>query len=354
VSDFPPLRIADFDYELPPELIAQTPADPRDAARLLIAPRAGGPLQHTVFAHLPRYLARGDVLVLNRTRVLPARLKGRRADAGGGQVELLLLRPVDGEAWETLIRPARRLRAGTPLVFGAGRLHAQVRGRTAAGTAIVCFKPEPDEALLRQLGEMPLPPYIRGWHGDPDRYQTVYAEAPGSAAAPTAGLHFTPALLDSLRDQGIETAFVTLHVGLDTFRPVHEDDARDHVMHREYCEVPESVVQAVSRARERGGRVIAVGTTSVRALESAAAGAPRGVGPERTLRPYTAWSDLYITPGYEFRVVDGLITNFHLPRSTLLLLVSALIGRERLLAAYAEAIRQRYRFYSFGDAMLIL
>jgi S-adenosylmethionine:tRNA ribosyltransferase-isomerase len=346
-----------FDYDLPPELIAQTPAEPRDAARLLVVPRGGGPVEHAIFTDLPRYLTPGDLLVLNRTRVLPARLRGRRADAGGGRVELLLLRSIRGEVWEALVRPARRLRAGTPLEFGAGRLRAEVLGRTAAGTARVAFDPAPDEALLRELGEMPLPPYITRWHGDPDRYQTVYAATPGSAAAPTAGLHFTTRLLDALREQGIQTAFVTLHVGLDTFRPVHEDDARQHVMHREYCEVPPDVVRAVSRARAQGRRVIAVGTTSVRALESAATPSSNADAAEArpaVLRPFTGWTELYITPGYRYRVIDGLISNFHLPRSTLLLLVSALLGRERLLAIYAEAIAARYRFYSFGDAMLIL
>jgi S-adenosylmethionine:tRNA ribosyltransferase-isomerase len=358
VSEPPPLRTADFDYALPPELIAQTPAEPRDAARLLVVPRDGGPFEHAVFRDLPRYLPAGDLLVLNRTRVLPARLHGRRADAGGGRVELLLLHPAAPGAWEALVRPARRLRPGAPLVFGDGRLRATVLARTEAGAARVAFTPEPTEALLREIGEMPLPPYIHSWHGDPDRYQTVYAEALGSAAAPTAGLHFTPDLLASLRTHGVGTAFVTLHVGLDTFRPIHEDDPRAHAMHREYCEVPAEVGQATQRARAAGGRVIAVGTTSVRALESAAAAAeePALRGEERgsTPRPYAGWTDLFITPGYRYRALDGLITNFHLPRSTLLLLVSALIGRERLLAAYAEAIRERYRFYSFGDAMLIL
>ena len=353
MTELPRLPIAAFDYALPPELIAQTPAEPRDAARLLVVPRIGGSLQHAIFSDLPGYLRPGDVLVLNHTRVLPARLHGRRADAGGGRVELLLLRRLHGPEWETLIRPARRLRPGTPLVFGDGRLAARVLSRTAAGTARVCFEPEPDEALLRALGEMPLPPYIRGWQGDPDRYQTVYADMPGSAAAPTAGLHFTTQLLNRLRERGIQTAFVVLHVGLDTFRPVHEKDARDHVMHREYCEVPEPVATAINEARQRGRRVLAVGTTSVRALESAAASEP-GASPGQVLKPYTGWTDLFITPGYQYRAVDGLITNFHLPRSTLLLLVSAFIGRERLLAAYADAIERRYRFYSFGDAMLIL
>ncbi|HEY7065984.1 MAG TPA: tRNA preQ1(34) S-adenosylmethionine ribosyltransferase-isomerase QueA [Chloroflexota bacterium] len=358
MSDPTPLRTADFDYPLPPELIAQTPAEPRDAARLLVLPRDGGPLKHTVFRELPRYLAPGDLLVLNRTSVLPARLHGRRADAGGGRVELLLLHRLEPGMWEALIRPARRLRPGTPLVFGDGRLKAEVVARTAAGTAHVRLAPDPDEALLRELGEMPLPPYIHGWQGDPARYQTVYAETPGSAAAPTAGLHFTPELLAQLQASGIGVEYVTLHVGLDTFRPIHEKDARAHVMHREYCEVPPEVTRAVARAHTAGGRVIAVGTTSVRALESAAHTSQAAAGPPAggtgALAPYVGWTDLYITPGYRYRVVDALITNFHLPRSTLLLLVSALVGRERLLAAYREAVRERYRFYSFGDAMLIL
>ncbi|HZS00338.1 MAG TPA: tRNA preQ1(34) S-adenosylmethionine ribosyltransferase-isomerase QueA [Chloroflexota bacterium] len=356
MSEHGPLRTADFDYPLPPELIAQTPAEPRDSARLLVVPRDSGPFQHAVFRDLPRYLAPNDLLVLNRTRVLPARLRGHRADAGGGRVELLLLHPTGDGAWEALIRPARRLRPGTPLVFGEGRLRATVLARTPAGTAHVRLEPAPDEALLRAIGEMPLPPYIHRWDGDPDRYQTVYAEEPGSAAAPTAGLHFTSALLAALREQGVGTVFVTLHVGLDTFRPIHEEDPHAHVMHREWCEVPAAVLQAAARARRAGGRVIAVGTTSVRALESAAAqcATPTEAAPGDAARGYAGWTDLYITPGYRYRAIDGLITNFHLPRSTLLLLVSALVGRERLLAAYAEAIRERYRFYSFGDAMLIL
>lgn len=358
MSEHAPLPMADFDYALPPELIAQAPAEPRDSARLMIVRRDGGPFEHAVFRDLPHYLAAGDLLVLNRTRVLPARLHGHRADAGGGRVELLLLHPEAGGTWEALVRPARRLRPGTPLDFGHGRLRATVVGRTNSGAARVAFTPEPDEALLQDLGEMPLPPYIHGWQGDPERYQTVYAEALGSAAAPTAGLHFTPDLLEALREQEVATAFVTLHVGLDTFRPVHEEDAHAHTIHREYCEVPAEVVQHAQRVRAAGGRVIAVGTTSVRALESAAASPHAAASmvdePSVPESSYADWTDLYITPGYQYRALDGLITNFHLPRSTLLLLVSALIGRRRLLEAYAEAIRERYRFYSFGDAMLII
>jgi S-adenosylmethionine:tRNA ribosyltransferase-isomerase len=353
-----PLPIADFDYALPPELIAQTPAEPRDAARLLVVPRHGGPFEHVEFARLGEFLRAGDLLVLNRTRVLPARLRGRRVDAAGGRAELLLLRAEADGVWEALVRPARRLRPGTPLVFGAGELRATVLGRTPAGTARVAFSPPHVEPLLARLGDVPLPPYIRAWVGDPERYQTVYAADPGSAAAPTAGLHFTPALLATLESLGVSLAYVTLHIGLDTFRPVHEEDARAHQIHREYCEVSADVCAAVQQARARGGRVLAVGTTSVRALETAARHAltDLGAAPDEAppLAPFHGWTDLYVTPGYHFRAIDGLITNFHLPRSTLLLLVSALVGRERLLAAYAEAIRRRYRFYSFGDAMLIL
>jgi S-adenosylmethionine:tRNA ribosyltransferase-isomerase len=312
-----------------------------------VIPRQGGPPRHAVFREIGAYLRPGDLLVLNRTRVLPARLHGQRADAAGGRVELLLLRREADGAWEALVRPARRLRPSTPLTFGDGRLDAVVLERTAAGTARVRFTPEPTEALLAEIGEMPLPPYIHGWQGDPERYQTVYADTLGSAAAPTAGLHFTPALLAALQAQGVGLAYVILHVGLDTFRPIHVDDARAHPMHREHCAVPREVVAAVQAARAAGGRVIAVGTTSARALESAAQA-------HESLAPFVGWTDLFITPGYRYRVVDGLITNFHLPRSTLLLLVSALVGRERLLAAYAEAIRARYRFYSFGDATLII
>ncbi len=353
MSEPSPLRTADFDYALPADLIAQTPAEPRDAARLLVLPRAGGPCAHTAFRNIGTYLRAGDLLVLNRTRVLPARLVGRRADGAGGRVEALLLRRDDAGTWEALVRPARRLRPGTRLVFGAGRLSGEVIARTEHGTARLRLAPEPVEPLLAEVGEVPLPPYIRAWHGDPERYQTVYAAEPGSAAAPTAGLHFTPELLVALERQGVALAYITLHIGLDTFRPVHVEDFRQHRMHREYCTVPPEVVAAVERARAGGGRVIAVGTTTVRALESAAlaAGAPTAARP---LAPYSGWTDLFITPGFRFRVIDGLITNFHLPRSTLLLLVSALVGRERLLAAYAEAIARRYRFYSFGDAMLIL
>jgi S-adenosylmethionine:tRNA ribosyltransferase-isomerase len=351
LADTEPLPIAAFDYSLPPELIAQAPAEPRDSARLLVIPRDGGPLRHDIFRHLGRYLAPGDLLVLNRTRVLPARLVGHRADTGRARVELLLLRPERAGVWEALGRPGRRLRPGTPLVFGAGLLRAEVVARTAHGTLQVRFVPPEILPLLDQVGQVPLPPYIRGWQGAPERYQTVYADTPGSAAAPTAGLHFTPELLAALQAQGIGVAYLVLHVGLDTFRPVVEEDARAHRMHQEYCSVPDEVVGAIAAARARAGRVIAVGTTVVRALETAALAAERH---GTALASYTGWTDLYITPGYRFRAIDGLITNFHLPRSTLLLLVSALIGRERLLAAYAEAIAHRYRFYSFGDATLIL
>ncbi len=399
----PPLRMADFDYALPAELIAQTPAEPRDAARLLVLPSGGGAPSHAIFRDVGAHLRAGDLLVLNRTRVLPARLVGRRTDGAGGRAELLLLRRDDNGVWEALVRPARRLRPGTALTFGDDRLQATVLARTDAGTALLGFRPEPIEPLLAAVGQMPLPPYIRAWRGDPERYQTVYAAEPGSAAAPTAGLHFTPELLDALAPQGISTAHLTLHVGLDTFRPIHVPDPRDHPMHREYCELSAATADAIARTRAAGGRVIAVGTTSVRTLETAALAAERHAAAERDdsdlagppppdwlpptnasrglplslgagrgerfsrsiddrattrapawIAPYAGWTDLFITPGYRFQALDGLITNFHLPRSTLLLLVSALIGRERLLGAYAEAIRQRYRFYSFGDAMLIL
>lgn len=338
-------RTANYDYELPPELIAQEPAEPRDSARLLVMPRHSGELVHARFRDLGRFLRAGDLLVANRSRVIPARLHGRTAS--GSPVELLLLRPAGGEVWECLGRPGKRLRPGTRIHFGdEGLLAAEVTGATAEGWRLVALHaPQGLEQALARLGELPLPPYIRGWHGDPERYQTVYADVAGSAAAPTAGLHFTPRLMDELRAQGIEFAYLTLHIGLDTFRPVRVERVDKHPMHAEYCEVPEETVAAVEATRARGGRVVAVGTTSVRALESAA---------QAGLAPWQGWTRLFIRPGYEFRVVDGLITNFHLPRSTLLMLVSALVGRQRLLDAYRVAIAAGYRFYSFGDAMLII
>ena len=336
------MRTSDFDYPLPPELIAQTPVEPRDAARLLVLDRATGGTSHRYVRDLPALLTPGDLLVGNRSRVLPARVRGRLR--GAGEAELLLLRRLDPGRWQALARPARRLRPGDTIVVEAG-LRLRIAAAEPAGLREVCVEldadGDPDAALLA-AGSVPLPPYIHGWTGDPERYQTVYADVEGSAAAPTAGLHFTTALLDRLRQAGIGWARLTLHVGLDTFRPVEGDDPMAHPVHREWYIVPLDVQTQVRAAKEAGRRVVAVGTTSVRALESwAATGRPEG------------WTELFILPGHRFRVVDSLLTNFHLPRSTLLMLVSAFAGRERVLATYAAAVLERYRFFSFGDAMLI-
>jgi S-adenosylmethionine:tRNA ribosyltransferase-isomerase len=358
------MRTSDFDYDLPPELIAQTPIEPRDASRLLVVNRASGELAHRHFRDLGDYLRPGDLLVANRSRVIPARLAGRKADTGGAVEALLLARRPDlgPEYWEALVRPGRRIREGQELRFeraGQTALSASVVARTEAGGRILRFAPpasgEPLDAVLAQLGTMPLPPYIHAQLENTERYQTVYSREPGSAAAPTAGLHFTPELLARLAAQGVETAYVLLHVGLDTFRPVEEENPNDHKMHSEAFELGEQAAAQINAARERGGRVVAVGTTTVRVLESLP-DAPQ-------VAPCQGRTTLFITPGYRFRYVDALITNFHLPRSSLMMLVSAFAGTGRetpadgldlIRRAYAEAIAQRYRFFSFGDAMLLL
>lgn len=354
LGDLPPPLPSDlFDYDLPPELIAQRPADPRDASRLLVLDRETGRVEHAVFREIGRWLRPGDLLVVNRSRVVPARLTARRRP-GGGAAEILLLRRLSPGTWEALVRPGRRLTPGTAVDLGGG-IVGQIVERTAAGGRVIRFsgprgaQDDIDEAVLA-LGRLPLPPYIHGYDGDPERYQTVYGDQPGSAAAPTAGLHFTPGLLSSLQAGGGALATVTLHVGLDTFRPVKSHDLRAHEIHRETCTVPADTARAIAETRARGGRVVAVGTTTVRSLETAAWATAPG-------EAVTAWSgetSLFIVPGYRFRSVDAMVTNFHLPRSTLLALVSAFAGRERILAAYEAAIRERYRFFSFGDAMLIL
>lgn len=337
------LRTEDFDYELPEELIAQRPVTPRDASRLLVADKRTGRLQHKTFRDLPEFLAPGDVLVRNDTRVIPARLLGVKAPTGG-RVELLLVRRLSRDTWEALVRPGRRVAPGAVLSFGDGLLTAQVLERTEGGGRIVRFRSVgPLDEALQQAGQVPLPPYIHEVLEDPERYQTVYAREAGSSAAPTAGLHFTQRVLDELKRRGVHIADVTLHVGPGTFRPVKAEYVDEHDMHAEYYHIPEAAAVAVQEAKREGRRVIAVGTTTARALESwAATGETAG------------WTDLFIYPGYRWRVVDGLLTNFHLPRSSLLMLVSALLGRERTLAAYREAVKERYRFFSFGDAMLIL
>lgn len=347
------MRTSDFDYNLPEELIAQSPAEPRDSARLLVLHRTTGEMEHRVFRDLVEYLRPGDLLVANRSRVIPARLMGAK-ETTGTPVEMLLLRPAaasaSGDEWEVLLRPARRLREGARIVFGQGELLATVMSVNGLGVRRVRLQSEePLERVIDRLGHAPLPPYIHGYQGDPERYQTVYGDVRGSAAAPTAGLHFTHQLMERIRGLGVEIQFVTLHIGIDTFRPVQEEDPTKHPMHREYYEVPDAAADSVSAAKREGRRVIAVGTTSVRVLESVALEG-HGAG----IRAGSGWTDLFIYPGYRFKVVDALVTNFHLPRSTLVMLVSALAGREKLLRAYREAVDRRYRFYSFGDAMLIL
>lgn len=345
------MRLSDFDYALPPALIAQHPLTPRDAARLLVVHRASGTLEHRVFRDLPDYLRAGDILVLNNTRVIPARLRGEKAS--GGVVEVLLLRPAPGapppgaEEWEVLVRPGRRVRAGTRLRFGGG-ITGQVVGARAEGVRLVTFTAgRPLLQAIREVGTTPLPPYVREPLRDPEEYQTVYAAVDGAVAAPTAGLHFTPELLDRIRAMGVGAATLTMHIGPGTFRPVTVEDPTRHRMEAEWFEVTAETAAAVNAARTRGGRIVPVGTSAVRTLETVTAA-------DGAARPGAGWSRLFVYPGHRFRAADALVTNFHLPRTTLLMLVSALAGRELILRAYAEAIREGYRFYSFGDAMLIL
>ncbi|MCC8090194.1 MAG: tRNA preQ1(34) S-adenosylmethionine ribosyltransferase-isomerase QueA [Oscillospiraceae bacterium] len=341
------MKRSDFDFELPKELIAQTPLERRDASRLLVLERDSGAMQHRHFYELPEFLRPGDCLVLNDSRVLPARLIGRR-EPGGGVCELLLLTDRGGDVWECLVRPGKKLRPGARVTFGDGALRAKIEAEVAGGNRLVRFFYEGIFLeVLEQLGEMPLPPYIREKLSDRERYQTVYCRDLGSAAAPTAGLHFTQELLGRIQDMGVQLCYVTLHVGLGTFRPVKEDDILDHEMHSEFCIVPEETARCVTETRRAGGRIIAVGTTSCRTLESFAA-------EDGTLRPGSGWTNIFIYPGYRFKCIDALITNFHLPESTLIMLVSALAGRENILSAYRTAVAERYRFFSFGDAMMIV
>nr|WP_320145796.1 tRNA preQ1(34) S-adenosylmethionine ribosyltransferase-isomerase QueA [uncultured Anaeromusa sp.] len=339
------MNVQDFDYHLPEELIAQTPLAQRDASRLMVLPRQQGACLHRHFFELPSLLRKGDLLVFNDTRVIPARLHGHKKDTGA-KVEVFLLKRLELDRWETLVRPGRKLRPGTEVVFSE-ELSAVIEDTTEFGGRIVRFRCQGVfEEILQRLGEVPLPPYIHEQLSDPERYQTVYARENGSAAAPTAGLHFTPELLTQLREQGIQTAYVTLHVGLGTFRPVAVESIQDHVMHSEQYAISAETAALINETRRQGGRVIAVGTTAVRTLETA--------GQSGQMQPCSGFTNIFIYPGYEYKIIDGLITNFHLPKSTLLMLVSALVGRERVLAAYKEAVEQRYRFFSFGDAMFIL
>ena len=340
------MKKSDFYFDLPEELIAQTPLQKRDSSRMLHLDRQTGEIEHRHFYELPEYLREGDCLVLNDTRVLPARLLGCRSSGGG--VELVLLRDLGEGRWECLSRPGRKTKPGTELSFGDGELTATVEAVAEGGNRIVRFHYDGIFLeVLERLGKMPLPPYIKEELQDAERYQTVYSRELGSAAAPTAGLHFTPELLDEIAKKGVKICYVTLHVGLGTFRPVKEDEIEDHEMHSEFCVVSPETADTVNAVRKAGGRVIAVGTTSCRTLESF-------TDEDGTLRPGSRWTNIFIYPGYRFKCIDALITNFHLPESTLIMLVSALAGRESILHAYETAVKERYRFFSFGDAMLIL
>lgn len=339
------MKTSDFYYDLPKELIAQTPSARRDGSRLMLLDKKTGEIAHSVFYKLTDYLNPGDCLVMNDSRVLPARLFGKRIS--GGAVEVLLLNDKGDGVWECLTRPGRKTRPGTILNFGDGELSAEVVGEAEGGNKLVKFHYDGIFIeKLEKLGRMPLPPYIHEELQDSERYQTVYSRELGSAAAPTAGLHFTPELLKTIEDKGVKLAFLTLHVGLGTFRPVKEDEIEDHEMHSEFCMVPDETARAVNETKKNGGRVIAVGTTSCRTLESAA-------DDSGVLRPWSGWTNIFIYPGYKFKCIDGLVTNFHLPESSLIMLVSALAGREKVLNAYSEAVKEKYRFFSFGDAMFI-
>jgi len=344
------VKTSDFDYHLPPELIAQIPVEPRDKSRLMVLNRSDGSIEHRRFCEIVDYLRPGDVLVFNNSRVIPARLRGRKVGSGGG-VEILLLRRLDANVWEALVKPGKRVNTGTrvEITNGSGdeekpKILAEVTGLGQDGIKIVKLS---EETLLSELGEVPLPPYIHVPVAHPERYQTVYADVAGSVAAPTAGLHFTPELLNDIERKGVQCLFVTLHVGLDTFRPVKEENPRQHPIYREYGMVGREVAAKLSQAKAEGRRIICVGTTTVRLVEQVAQGST-------PLQPFEDWVSLFILPGYRFRMLDALITNFHLPRSTLLMLGTAFAGGDLIKRAYATAIAERYRFYSFGDCMLIL
>jgi S-adenosylmethionine:tRNA ribosyltransferase-isomerase len=344
------MKTSDFDYHLPESCIAQTPLEPRDSSRLLVLNRGTGTLEHRVFSQIGDYLDPGDLLVLNQTRVIPARIFARKPT--GGKVELLLLRRRDRLTWECLVG-GKGLRVGSTVTVIDGP-EVEIVEMLNGAERLVRFA-EPIEPYFPKVGNVPLPPYIHEKLDDPERYQTVYASEPGSAAAPTAGLHFTPRLLDELRAKGVKITYVTLHVGLDTFAPVTEDDPSTHRIHTEWCQVSQETAEAVNQTRANGGRILAAGTTSVRTLETVGTKVQEaGMPPNSQVSPFTGPTSLFILPGYEFKLVDAMITNFHLPRSTLLMLVSAFAGREKIIATYETAIREGYRFYSFGDAMLIL
>lgn len=340
------MKTSDFDYELPEELIAQHPAVQRDHSRLLVMDKYTGAVEHRVFRDIVNYLHAGDVLVLNNTKVIPARIFGVK-EGGTAKIEVLLLKRDDDlpNTWEVLVHPGKRAKVGTVIDFGEGRLKGEVIANTSAGRKVTFHFDGIFEEILEELGTMPLPPYIHEQLEDQNRYQTVYAKVDGSAAAPTAGLHFTTELLETLHQNGIEIEEVLLHVGLGTFKPVSEEDIEDHEMHSEYYEISQETADRINKAKAEGRRIISVGTTSTRALESAAK--------DGRLQAGSGWTNIFIYPGYKWQIIDGLITNFHLPKSTLMMLVSALSTREHILAAYREAVAQRYRFFSFGDAMFI-
>lgn len=341
------MKTSDFYYDLPPELIAQTPMARRDASRLLVLDKETGETHHHHFYDLPRFLRPGDCLVLNDSRVLPARLIGKR-EPGGGACEVMLLIDRGEKTWECLVRPGKKLRTGARLTFGDGQLTAQVTEVLENGNRLVRFDYDGIFLeVLERLGKMPLPPYIKEELQDSERYQTVYSKEVGSAAAPTAGLHFTEGLLEEIRAMGVNICTVTLHVGLGTFRPVKAEEITEHEMHSEYCTISAETAEIINRTKREGGRVICVGTTSCRTIESWA-------GEDGTLQESAGWTNIFIYPGYRFKVLDCLVTNFHLPESTLIMLISALAGRDHVLAAYEEAVRERYRFFSFGDAMFIV
>ena len=341
------MKTSDFYYDLPERLIAQTPTEPRDAARMLVYDRKTGKTEDKIFRDFPDFLQPNDVMVINQTRVIPARLLGIKEETGI-PVEVLLLRRQSTNTWETLVRPGRRLKSGAVVSFGDGKLKCVIGETTSAGGRIVTFQYEGVfEALLDELGQMPLPPYIHEKLEDPSQYQTVYAKCDGSAAAPTAGLHFTEEVLQRVRDKGVDIVPVLLHVGLGTFRPVKEEDVENHLMHEEYYEVTEDAAERINRARKNGGRIVCIGTTSVRTLETVATD-------DGIVHAGGGMTSIFIKPGVPFKATDVLLTNFHLPESTLLMLVSAFIGREQALSLYNEAVQKEYRFFSFGDCTLLL
>ncbi|MBE5100592.1 MULTISPECIES: tRNA preQ1(34) S-adenosylmethionine ribosyltransferase-isomerase QueA [Priestia] len=342
------MKVDLFDFHLPEELIAQTPLEQRDASRLMVLNKETGSVKHHMFHDLLDYVQEGDCLVLNDTRVLPARLFGTKEDTGAN-IEVLLLKQTQGDTWETLVKPAKRVKEGTVISFGDGRLTAVCKETSDQGGRLLEFNYEGIfYEVLEQLGEMPLPPYIKERLDDQERYQTVFAREQGSAAAPTAGLHFTEEMLEQLKTKGVHIAFLTLHVGLGTFRPVSVDDLEEHDMHSEFYQVSEGTAALLNSVREKGGRIISVGTTSTRTLETIA------TEHNGKFVASSGWTNIFIFPGYEFKAIDGMITNFHLPKSTLIMLVSALAGRENVISAYEQAVAEKYRFFSFGDAMLIV